>query len=139
MVAIVVGAHGNFSRELIRSCEMILGPRDNIAAVTLEPGESADSLVGKYQNAVNSLDSKDGVLFMTDLFGGSPYNAACKLAIGNDKIGIVSGVNLSMILEILSLQSLSVAHIVEQAQTAGKQGIKAFRIKDMSSEEEEDL
>ena len=139
MAAIVVGTHGNFSRELIRTCEMILGPRDNIAAVTLEPGESADGLVEKYRNAVKSLDSRGGVVFITDLFGGSPYNAACKIAIDNDNIGVVTGVNLSMTLEVINLQDLPVEQIVEIAQAAGKQGIVAFNKSDLANNEEEDL
>lgn len=139
MVAIVVGTHGNFSRELIRTCEMILGKRENIAAVTLEPGESADGLVEKYKNVVKTMDAKDGVLFLTDLFGGSPYNAACKIAIENDHIGVVAGVNLSMALEVFNLQELPVEQIVEIAQAAGKQGIMAFNKSEIINNEEEEL
>jgi PTS system mannose-specific IIA component len=139
MVAIVVGTHGNFSRELIRTCEMILGPKDNVAAVTLEPGESADGLVEKYKSAVKGLDSSGGILFITDLFGGSPYNAACKIAIEKDNVGVVAGVNLSMALEVLNLQDLPVEQIVEIAQAAGKQGIMAFNKSDIINNEEEDL
>jgi len=140
MVAIVVGTHGNFSRELIRTCEMILGKIKNIGAVTLEPGESADDLVEKYKSTIKSLDAKGGVVFITDLFGGSPYNAACKIAMEKDNIGVVAGVNLSMALEVFSLQNLTVEEIVEIAQTSGQQGIRAFNKIDVHHNEgEEDL
>ena len=139
MVAIIVGTHGNFSRELIRTCEMILGKRENIAAVTLEPGESTDGLVEKYKKAINSLDATDGIMFITDLFGGSPYNAACKVAMEKDNVGVVAGVNLSMALEVFSLQNIPVEQIVEIAQTAGKEGIRAFNKIDLMNHEEEDL
>lgn len=139
MIAIIVGTHGNFSRELIRTCEMILGKRENIAAVTLEPGESTDGLVRKYKKAVKSLDAKNGVVFITDLFGGSPYNAACKIAMENDNIGVVAGVNLSMALEVFNLQNITVEQIVEIAQTAGKEGIMAFNKSDLMNKVEEDL
>ena len=139
MVAIIVGTHGNLSRELIRTCEMILGKRENIGAVTLEPGDSADGLVEKYKKTIKSLDGKDGVVFLTDLFGGSPYNAACKIAMTKDNIGVVAGVNLSMALEVFNLQDLPVGEIVEIAQSAGKQGIIAFKKIDVNNHEEEDL
>lgn len=139
MVAIIVGTHGNLSKELIRTCEMILGKRENIAAVTLEPGESADGLVEKYKSAVKRLDAKDGVVFITDLFGGSPYNAACKIAIENDNIGVIAGVNLSMALEVFSLQDIPVEQMIEIAQTAGKQGIMAFNKSQIINNEEEEL
>lgn len=139
MIAIIVGTHGNFSRELIRTCEMILGKRENIAAVTLEPGESTDGLVRKYKQAVKTLDAKNGVVFITDLFGGSPYNAACKIAMENDNIGVVAGVNLSMALEVFNLQNITVEQIVEIAQAAGKEGIMAFNKSDLMNKVEEDL
>jgi len=139
MVAIVVGTHGNFSRELIRTCEMILGKRENIAAVTLEPGESTDGLVEKYKKAAKSLDATDGIMFITDLFGGSPYNAACKIAMEEDNVGVVAGVNLSMALEVFSQQNASVEEMVEIAQTAGKEGIRSFNKMELMNHEEEDL
>lgn len=139
MVAIVVGTHGNFSTELIRTCEMILGKRDNIAAVTLEPGDSADGLVEKYKTAIKSLDAEDGIIFITDLFGGSPYNAACKIAMERDNVGVIAGANLSMVLEVFSLQNTPVEQIIEIAQTAGKQGIRAFNKIELLNNEEEDL
>ena len=139
MVTFVVGTHGNFARELIRTCEMILGKLDNIGAVSLEPGESADGLVEKYRSTVKGLDAKNGVVFITDLFGGSPYNAACKIAMENDNIGVVAGVNLSMALEVFSSQDLSVEEIVEIAQLAGKQGIIAFNKNNILKNKEEEL
>jgi len=139
MVAIVVGTHGDFARELVRTSEMILGEKENITSVALEPGDSADDLVAKYKRSIESLDTTDGIVFITDLFGGSPYNAACKLAITNDKIGVVAGVNLSMVLEVLTLQDASVEKIIEVAQIAGKEGIIAFNSRDIMNHEEEDL
>ena len=139
MVAIIVGTHGNFARELIKTCEMIVGKKENIAAVTLEPGESADGLVEKYKNAIKDLDAKDGILFITDLFGGSPYNAACKIAMENDHVGVVAGVNLSMALEVFSSQDLPVEELIEIAQTSGKQGVMVFNKSDIMNSEEEDL
>jgi PTS system mannose-specific IIA component len=126
MVAVIIGAHGSFAVELLATSRMIFGQRDNIAAVALEPGESFDCLVEKYKAVLQCLDTQEGVLFLTDLFGGSPYNAACKIAIETEKTSIVAGVNLPMVLEVLSLKDLSIAHVEEIAQRAGKQGIKSF-------------
>ncbi len=127
MLAIIIGTHGNFARELLRSCEMICGPRDNTAAVGFEPGESVDALVNKYKDALNNLDLTGGVLFLTDLFGGSPYNAACRIAVENQNIRIVAGVNLPMLLEVCQLSGMSLADVVDVAQSAGKEGIRTFQ------------
>lgn len=127
MFAIIIGTHGNFARELLRSCEMICGLRVNTAAIGFESGESIDGLANKYQEALNSLDVAGGVLILTDLFGGSPYNAACRLAVENRNIRIVAGVNLPMLLEVCQLTGMSMADVVNVAQSAGKEGIRTFQ------------
>lgn len=127
MFAIIIGTHGNFARELLRSCEMICGPRVNTAAIGFESGESIDGLANKYQEALNSLDVAGGVLILTDLFGGSPYNAACRLAVENRNIRIVAGVNLPMLLEVCQLTGMPMADVVNVAQSAGKEGIRTFQ------------
>ena len=73
MFGIIVGTHGRFSEELVKSCEMICGEQKNVKAVTLIPGEGPDDVVKKYEAAIQEL--KDGgcdgsVLFLNDLFGG---------------------------------------------------------------------
>ena len=76
-------------------------------AVTFKPGEGIENLVEKYNKLINELDCTDGVLFMVDLFGGSPFNAASIIAMKNDNMEIVTGVNLPMILEIFGSRDFS--------------------------------
>lgn len=139
MVAIIVGSHGNFSKELVKSGEMICGIQENVGYVTFQTGESADGLVGKYEEVLAKLDCKDGVLFMVDLFGGSPYNAASRIAINNDNMDIISGVNLPMYLEISQAMSFStVSELVDTALSTTIDTIKSFR-KSMENIEMEEL
>ena len=67
MFGIIVGTHGKFSEEIIKSCEMICGPQANVRAVTLVPGEGPDDMAKKYEAAIAELDCADGVLFLNDL------------------------------------------------------------------------
>lgn len=85
MIGVIVGTHGKFSEEILRSTEMVFGQLDNVAGVTFEPGESVSGLVEKYKAALASLDWTDGVIFLVDLFGGSPYNAASRIAVNHEK------------------------------------------------------
>ena len=125
MIALIISTHGNFSEELVKSSEMIFGTQKNIGAVTFKPGESTDDLVEKYNNLINELDCKDGVLFMVDLLGGSPFNAASVLALKNDNMEIISGVNLPMLLEVFGSRDFSsLSELVSIAQSAGKDSIK---------------
>lgn len=143
MFGIIVGTHGRFAEELVKSCEMICGEQKNVRAVTLVPGEGPDDVVTKYEAAIGELDCGDGVLFLNDLFGGSPYNAACRLVISNEKYGIVTGVNLPMLIEMCSAQMIDdgsdIQSLMEKAVEAGKNGTQTFHASQISEDEEDDL
>ncbi|AQR97990.1 PTS sugar transporter subunit IIA [Clostridium saccharoperbutylacetonicum] len=137
MISVIVGTHGIFSEEILKSAEMIFGSQENIGSVTFNPGEGIDSLVEKYNNLINRLDSKEGVLFMVDLFGGSPFNAASIIAMKNENMEIVTGVNLPMILEVLgSREFLNLQELVQIALNSGKDAIKILT-KNVEIDEEE--
>ncbi|WP_026886688.1 PTS sugar transporter subunit IIA [Clostridium beijerinckii] len=138
MIALIISTHGNFSEELVKSAEMIFGAQKNVGVVTFKLGESTDNLVEKYTNLMNELDCKDGTLFMIDLFGGCPFNVASVLALKNDNMEIVSGVNLPMLLEVFGSRDFSsLSELVSIAQNAGKNSIKQL-IKQTASNLEED-
>ena len=143
MFGIIVGTHGIFAQELLKSCEMICGEQKNVRAVTLVPGEGPDDVVKKYEAAIAELDCDGGVLFLNDLFGGSPYNAACRLVIGNENYGIVTGVSLPMLIEMCSAQMMDdgsdIKTLMEKAVDAGKNGTQTFHASQISDDEEEDL
>ncbi|WP_238919159.1 mannose/fructose/sorbose PTS transporter subunit IIA [Clostridium sp. YIM B02555] len=137
MISVIVGTHGIFSEEILKSAEMIFGSQENVGSVTFKPGEGIDSLVEKYNNLVNRLDSKEGVLFMVDLFGGSPFNAASIIAMKNENMEIVTGVNLPMILEVLGSREFSnLQELVKIALNSGKDAIKMLT-KNAEIDEEE--
>ncbi len=136
MFGIIVGTHGLFAKELVKSCEMICGEQKNVRAVTLVPGEGPDDVVKKYEEAIKEL------LFLNDLFGGSPYNAACRLVIANESYGIVTGVNLPMLIEMCSAQmmdeGLGIQELMQKAAEAGKSGMQFFHASQIADDEEED-
>lgn len=143
MFGIIVGTHGHFAEGIMESLEMICGEQKNVKSVTLVPGEGPDDVVKKYEAAIAEMDCGDGVLFLNDLFGGSPYNAACRLAISNEKYGIVTGVNLPMLIEMATAQLAyngeDIKELMERAVEAGKNGTQTFHASAVADEEEEDL
>ncbi|WP_238883115.1 PTS sugar transporter subunit IIA [Clostridium sp. YIM B02551] len=128
MTAVIVATHGKFSEEVVKSSEMIFGKQENVEYVTFVPGEGTEDLIRKYNEAIEKLDTNEGVLFLVDLFGGSPFNAASTLAIANEKMDIVTGVNLPMLLEVYGARMMSdFEEVVKAAQNAGKDAVKAFK------------
>lgn len=138
MIALIISTHGNFSEELVKSSEMIFGSQSNVGVVTFKPGEGTENLVDKYNKLITELDCTDGILFMVDLFGGSPFNAASILALKNNNMEIVTGVNLPMLLEVFGSRDFSsLSELVAIAQSAGKESIKQF-VKEINTDIEED-
>ncbi|MDF7666706.1 mannose/fructose/sorbose PTS transporter subunit IIB [Orbaceae bacterium ESL0727] len=102
MVGIVLATHGEFAEGILQSGTMIFGEQENVKAVTLHPSDSPDSLRERMQTAIASFDNADEVLFLVDLWGGTPFNQANNLCGEHDKWAIVAGLNLPMLIEAYS-------------------------------------
>ena len=122
MASLVIAAHGHLAEGLVASSAMIVGPSDDVVAVTFDPSEGPDDLLAKYAAAVEASSSQEY------LFGGSPYNAAARFAAGRDDADVVTGVNLPMVIEVLSrrLAGAGLAELVEAARTSATDGVKVL-------------
>ena len=72
MVGIILASHGDFAKGIMQSGSMIFGEQENVQAVTLMPSEGPDDFRAKLQKAISKLDNADEVLFLVDLWGGTP-------------------------------------------------------------------
>lgn len=127
MVGIIIASHGEFAKGILQSGSMIFGEQEDVKAVTLMPSEGPDDVRAKLQEAVASFSNQDEVLFLVDLWGGTPFNQVNNLFEEHkDKWAIVAGLNLPMLIEAyasrLSMESAQeiAAHIIETA----KEGVK---------------
>ncbi|MBO0449787.1 PTS sugar transporter subunit IIB [Enterococcus sp. MJM12] len=127
MVGIILASHGEFAEGILQSGAMIFGEQENVKAVTLMPSEGPDDVRAKMEAAISSFDDQDEVLFLVDLWGGTPFNQANNLFEAHkDKWAIVAGMNLPMVIEAYasrfsmnSAQEIA-AHIIETA----KEGVR---------------
>ena len=101
MIQIVVACHGRFAEELVQSAAMVFGEAEGVHAVAFMPGEGPEDLVRKYEAIAGSAGHGEDVLYLVDLFGGSPYNAASRVVAARERDDVLSGVSLPMLLEIL--------------------------------------
>lgn len=130
MVGIILASHGAFAEGIFQSGQMIFGEQANVKPVTLMPSEGPDDVRAKMEEAIASFDNQDEVLFLVDLWGGTPFNQASNLmnAQENSKWAIVAGMNLPMVIEAyasrFSMESAQeiAAHIIGEA----KNGVKVM-------------
>ena len=101
MIGVVVVAHGALAGELVRSAELIVGPQERLAAVGLEAGDDVDATRKKVGDAIKAAEDGNGVLVLTDMFGGTPCNMALTFH-EEGRVEILTGVNLPMLLKAAS-------------------------------------
>lgn len=129
MIQVIVAAHGKLAAELVNSSEMVFGEVEGLHGVTFVPGEGQDTLVEKYEAIIAECDPADSVLFLVDLFGGSPYNAAARVAAKRPQDDIVTGVSLPMLLEVLDAKddAKSAEELASTAKEVGVMAVKSYR------------
>ena len=99
MVGIILASHGQFAEGIFQSGSMIFGDQANVKACTLMPSEGPDDIRKKMEEAIAGFENQDEVLFLVDLWGGTPSNQASALLNGHeDKWAIVTGLNLPMLI-----------------------------------------
>ncbi len=127
MVGIIIASHGEFATGILQSGAMIFGEQENVKAVTLMPSEGPDDVKAKMEEAIASFDNQDEVLFLVDLWGGTPFNQANSLIEEHqDKWAIVAGMNLPMLIEAFASRfSMNTAHeIAAHILGTAKEGVK---------------
>jgi PTS system mannose-specific IIA component len=103
MVGLVVATHGKLAEELLRTAEGIVGRLEQSEAVSVGAGSSMHEARATLADAVHRVDTGEGVLVLTDMFGGTPANLA--LTFLDEKVEVVTGVNLPMLLKLATARA----------------------------------
>lgn len=127
MVGIILATHGEFAEGILQSGTMIFGEQENVKAITLHPSDSPESLKERMQEAIATFDNQDEVLFLIDLWGGTPFNQANNLCGEHSNWAIVAGLNLPMLIEAYSSRfSMETAKEIAAAIIEpAREGVKA--------------
>jgi len=130
-IAIVIGTHGWSAEQLLKTAEMLLGEQENVGWIDFVPGENAETLIEKYNAQLAKLDTQQGVLFLVDTWGGSPFNAASRIVVDKDHYEVIAGVNIPMLVETLMARddNPSFDELVALAVETGREGVKSLKAK----------
>ena len=130
-IAIVIGTHGWAAEQLLKTAEMLLGEQENVGWIDVVPGENAETLIEKYNAQLEKLDTHQGVLFLVDTWGGSPFNAASRIVVDKEHYEVVAGVNIPMLVETLMARddNPTFDELVAVAVETGREGVKALKAK----------
>jgi mannose PTS system EIIA component len=105
MIGVVVVTHGQLARELLNAAETIVGDLPRFTAVSIGWHEDTQDARDEIAQAIGRVQQGDGVLILTDMFGGTPSNLAMTF-LGQDKVEVITGVNLPMLIKLAGLAEL---------------------------------
>lgn len=101
MIGVVVVAHFNLAREMVAATELIVGKQECFEYVDIFPDEDVEKIKKKVVDALKRVDSREGILVLTDMFGGTPSNISLSF-LEEGKVEVVTGVNLPMLIKLVT-------------------------------------
>ena len=122
MTGLVIVAHAALAAELLRAAEMIVGPIEGAAAVGIQPSDSVEAIRDALTAAIEGV-SDEGVIIMTDMFGGTPSNMSLSF-LEDNRVEVLTGVNLPMLIKFANdRQRCSVAELAAGIKECGREGV----------------
>lgn len=131
-IGIIIASHGEFAAGIYQSGSMIFGEQEKVQVVTFMPSEGPDDLYAKINVAVDTFDANDEILVLADLWSGSPFNQASRVAGENPdrKFAIITGLNLPMLIQAYTERMINATASVEEVAAniikEAKEGVKVL-------------
>ncbi|MBB4286333.1 PTS sugar transporter subunit IIA [Roseospira goensis] len=123
MIGLVLVTHGRLAEEMLAALEHVVGAQANVATICIGPDDDMEQRRADIVDAVNRVDTGQGVIVLTDMFGGTPSNLAISI-MDRATIEVIAGVNLPMLIKLASVRATEpLAEAVTSAQLAGRKYI----------------
>ena len=124
MIGLVLVTHGKLAEEFRHALEHVVGPQQCMSTVCIGADDDMEKRRGEILERVRACETGEGVIVLTDMFGGTPSNLAISL-MEQARVEVLAGVNLPMLVKVASVRSRPIAEAVRMAQEAGRKYITA--------------
>lgn len=123
MIGAIIVSHGKLAEELLNALTIILGETVNIEAISIGWYDDVEASKKKISESLKKVDQKNGILIFTDMFGGTPSNLSFSF-LKDNKVEIITGVNLPMLIKFASLQrNNSLREVAKKVVEQGQKNI----------------
>lgn len=123
MIGLVLVTHGALASQFVAAMEHVVGAQAQVAAICIGPDDDMEQRRKDILAAVASVDSSEGVILLTDMFGGTPSNLAISV-MDKAKVEVIAGVNLPMLIKLASVRdTVGLSKAVDLAQESGRKYI----------------
>ena len=123
MIGLLIITHCELGKEFMNAAEFIVGRIGAADTISITQTSESKEIRGMIEEKIANLDQGDGVIILTDMFGGTPSNIALSF-LNEEKVEVLTGANLPMVIALVqNRENLSLKDLAEKAQDAGKLGI----------------
>ena len=123
MIGLLIISHCDLGKELLNAAELILGSIEAADAISITQTTESEELLKTISGKIKALDCGQGVLILTDMFGGTPSNLSLSF-LEEERVEVLTGVNLPMVISLAQDRDrLTLVQLGEKAQKAGKRSI----------------
>lgn len=120
MIGLILVTHGNLAEEFVHAMEHVVGSQDAIATICIGPSDDMEKRRSEIADAIARVNSGEGVIVLTDLFGGTPSNLAISLMEAG-RVEVIAGINLPMLIRLAKARAcMSVRDAAKAARDAGR-------------------
>ena len=119
MLGIVLVAHNDFAESIKRVAEHVVGSLPDVVCISVLPDDDIDLKRKEIQTAISKVEGKEGVVLLTDMFGGTPSNLAISL-MEEGRVEVISGINVPMLVKLLRMRQKSLQEAVLSAAESGR-------------------
>jgi PTS system mannose-specific IIA component len=128
MIGMVLVTHGRLAEELRHAMEHVVGPQQAVATVCIGPEDDMEHTRADIRRSIEAVDQGDGVVVLTDMFGGTPSNLAMQMTGDGRAIEVLAGVNLPLLVKLAKVRGTEpLAEAVDHAKAAGRKYIASGR------------
>ena len=123
MIGLVIVTHGQLAKEFRAALEHVVGPQEQVATISIGPDDDMEHRRNDILDAIRAVDSGEGVVLLTDMFGGTPSNLAISV-METTRVEVIAGINLPMLIKLASVRGeCAMDEAIVQAQDAGRKYI----------------
>jgi PTS system mannose-specific IIA component len=120
MIGMILVTHGHLAEEFVQAMEHVVGKQDSVVTVCIGPNDDMERRRNEIRNAIAKVDTGQGAIILTDLFGGTPSNLAISLMQAG-KVEVIAGINLPMLIRLAGARkTMDIGAAIIAAREAGR-------------------
>ena len=130
MTGLIIATHGDLAASALEAAELLVGEQEQVETIGFRPGDSLELLLERFTQAIKRLEECEEILVLTDIKGGSPFNAATVMKAKNPKLRVVAGLSIPLLAQFFESKANgeTLADSIDELIEIGKFSIREITL-----------